>query len=77
MSESISPENSYADEFPDPIERAKHDFDEDNEHDPDECEECLERTGTTVSKCRCGLCCRLLIEVTLLCAAAHNRLNVA
>jgi Fe-S-cluster containining protein len=65
MSESTPPENSYDPEFPDPVERAKHDFDEDGEHDPDECEECLARTATIHSTCRCGQCCQLIVEVSL------------
>src|SRR5216684_2943907 len=65
MSASIPPEESHDDAFPDPVERAKHDFDEDGEHDPDECEECLVRTPPISSDCRCGRCCRLIVEVTL------------
>jgi len=44
----------------------EHDFDEDAEHDPDECELCLEQNQTTTCECRCGNCCRyLILETTL------------
>ena len=39
-----------------------HEFDEDGWHDEDECRVCLE-SKAVVNDCRCGVCCRLLIEV--------------
>ena len=43
-----------------------HDFDEDNVHDEDDCDLCIERTCSVSSSCRCGNCCeRLILETTL------------
>lgn len=45
-------------------DRDGHDLDEDGDHDDESCRMCLE--GQTVTgQCRCGQCCRLLIEVDL------------
>jgi hypothetical protein len=42
-----------------------HDLDEYEEHDPDECQACLEANYTVENTCRCGECCKgLIIEVT-------------
>ena len=41
-----------------------HDFDEDGEHDY-ECQSCIEATESVESECRCGECCKLLLEVSL------------
>lgn len=44
----------------------QHYLDEYNEHDPDECELCLETNHAKQSRCDCGKCCeRLLIEASL------------
>jgi len=44
----------------------EHQLDEFGEHDPDECEPCLEENHTACSDCRCGRCCRgLLIKASL------------
>lgn len=43
-----------------------HDLDDDGEHDPNECELCLEKNCTIACECRCGNCCeKLIIEVSL------------
>ena len=43
-----------------------HNFDEDGEHDPDECELCFERAESVSCECRCGHCCeRLILEASL------------
>lgn len=43
-----------------------HDLDEDGEHDPGECELCIETNGTVACDCRCGKCCEnLLIDASL------------
>ena len=43
-----------------------HDLDQYDEHDPDECELCMENTESVTSDCRCGNCCEnLLIETSL------------
>ena len=39
-----------------------HALDEDGEHDPDRCYPCLIKEPAVQSECRCGKCCRLLIE---------------
>ena len=44
----------------------QHDEDEYGEHDPDECELCLEADCTIRCECRCGNCCeRMIIEASL------------
>ena len=44
----------------------EHHFDEDNVHDEDECDLCVERSGSVPSICRCGNCCeRLILESSL------------
>ena len=44
----------------------EHDLDHEGEHDPDECELCLEQQGTVTNQCRCGKCCEhLLFDDTL------------
>lgn len=46
------------------IRFAGHAFDEDGWHDEDACRTCLEKKAV-VNACKCGQCCRLLIEVEL------------
>jgi len=42
-----------------------HDLDGDGDHDPDQCELCLEKNCSKICDCKCGECCeRLIIEVT-------------
>lgn len=44
----------------------RHTFDEDGEHDENECEQCVEAQESVVNSCKCGECCRsLIIEVSL------------
>ena len=38
-----------------------HEFDEDGDHVPDECAQCIEQNHSCVSSCDCGNCCRQLI----------------
>ncbi len=53
-----------------------HQLDEDGDHDPDECEVCIERNESVCSDCRCGRCCEgLLIEVSLRDAEREPRLR--
>lgn len=40
-----------------------HQADEDGEHDPEVCYTCLRAGDVVESACRCGQCCKLLIEV--------------
>lgn len=48
------------------IELPHHELDEDGDHDPEECQKCLELEHTVVCVCDCGDCCRsLIIETTL------------
>lgn len=43
-----------------------HDTDEDGDHDPEACYQCLLQQGGTKSDCRCAACCRhLIIEVRI------------
>lgn len=52
-----------------------HDLDEDGDHDPDECELCLEQHPVSCS-CKCGNCCEsLLIEVSLRDAEREPRIR--
>lgn len=45
---------------------AEHQLDEDDEHDEEECEACIEQTHTVQCDCRCGRCCeQLIIEASL------------
>src|SRR5437879_2464875 len=46
------------------VKYAGHQFDEEGWHDEDECRVCLE-SQAVINACRCGQCCRLLIEVDL------------
>src|SRR5262245_35068958 len=41
---------------------AGHDFDDEGYHEEDACRVCLE-SKTVSNSCRCGRCCRLIIEV--------------
>lgn len=44
----------------------EHQLDEDGEHDPDECEVCLERDLGHSGTCGCGRCCeQLIVEASL------------
>lgn len=44
----------------------EHQRDEDGEHDPDECEQCIERHHSHECTCRCGECCeQLIIETSI------------
>ena len=48
------------------VELSHHELDEEGDHEPDECQKCLEASETVVCSCDCGNCCRqLLIETTL------------
>src|SRR6266511_1600254 len=44
----------------------QHDVDDEGEHEPNECELCIENEFSVKSQCRCGNCCEgLFIEATL------------
>src|SRR6266705_3123938 len=63
-------------EIPQP-EDDGHDRDEDGEHDPDCCQNCLEANHTVTNDCRCGECCeRLIIEATARDAAREPLIKV-
>ena len=48
------------------VELRHHELDEDGEHDPSECQKCIEDEQTVICSCSCGDCCRhLIIETTL------------
>ena len=48
------------------IELPQHELDEDGDHEPDECQKCIEAEETTSCSCDCGDCCRyLIIETTM------------
>lgn len=52
-----------------------HDFDENGEHTPEECERCLEQAHSVKSNCRCGNCCeRLILEASLRDAGREPRI---
>ncbi|MGE0536657.1 MAG: YkgJ family cysteine cluster protein [Pirellulales bacterium] len=54
----------------------EHQLDEYGEHDPDECESCVEKNHTSCGSCRCGRCCRgLLIEASLRDAEREPRIQ--
>lgn len=57
------------------IELPNHDLDEEGDHEPDECQKCLEAEHTVVCECRCGDCCRrLIIEASLADAEREPRI---
>jgi len=61
-----------------PFNIHEHQYDEDGFHDEDECELCLENTGTTACDGRCGRsrCCQsLLVEATLRDAQREPRIK--
>lgn len=54
-----------------------YELDEDSEHDPEECSECLELNHTILNACRCGDCCKgLIIEATARDAAREPLIRV-
>lgn len=54
-----------------------HDLDEDGEHDPDECQLCLEANHSVQNTCRCGECCtKLIVEATARDAAREPLIKV-
>ena len=54
-----------------------HDLDEDGEHEPDECQHCLEQNETVINTCRCGDCCKeLIIEATARDAAREPLIKI-
>ena len=54
-----------------------HDLDEDDEHDPDECQPCLEANHSVQNSCRCGECCTgLIVEATARDAAREPLIKV-
>ena len=60
------PEEDSLDADDDPVAEIPegHQADEDGEHDPEECYQCLLAKDPAQSSCRCGKCCRsLIIEV--------------
>lgn len=52
-----------------------HDLDEYGDHDEDECQPCIEKNRSVSSQCRCGVCCRLLVEVTVRDAVREPRIS--
>ena len=53
-----------------------HDIDDDGEHDPNQCELCLETDHTVACDCRCGDCCeKMIIEVSLRDAERQPRIR--
>jgi len=52
-----------------------HQGDEYGEHDPDECYTCLLAREPVAPTCRCGQCCRLIIEVNLADAEREPRIK--
>lgn len=48
------------------VELPQHELDEDGDHEPSECQKCIEAKDAVVCECTCGDCCRhLIIETTL------------
>jgi len=48
------------------VDLPRHELDEEGEHDPGECQKCIEASNTVICSCACGDCCRhLIIETTL------------
>ncbi len=44
----------------------EHEYDDEGEHDEEECELCLEQNHTVKCQCNCGECCeKLIIEATM------------
>ena len=53
-----------------------HDLDEEGEHDPDDCELCLEQNCTVKCDCQCGNCCeRLMVEASFRDAEREPRIK--
>ena len=49
------------------VELPEHELDEDGDHEPEECQKCIEKQYSCECDCRCGDCCRsLIIETTML-----------